>query len=128
DLLGAEVALVQSVEGDTAAALWVGRVPPEAKGQWGVEPEDFWQILEQEEILTITEITVQSTVKEARSLCGETATVRLSQGTEELTGKAATTYEAIVEKNSTLYLASVTTTGADSAAVAAEIFASLDCR
>lgn len=128
DLMGAEVAVVQSLGTDATTTLMLGKVPPAAQDEWGTQLEDFLDIFNDEEIFAVNEIEIQSTVTEARSLCDETATVRLSEGTEEFTNDPATVYEAIVLKDGVIYLVSLSTTGTDHAANAEQVFGTLDCK
>ncbi|MEM1311261.1 MAG: hypothetical protein AAGF98_17500, partial [Cyanobacteria bacterium P01_H01_bin.153] len=118
DFLGAEVAVVEGLETDIAATLMLGKIPPAAQDEWGTRPEDFLQIFEEEDIFAVTEINVESTTTESRSLCGETATVRLSKGQEEFTGTPATVYEAVVIKDGFTYLVSLSAAGTNHSAVA----------
>jgi len=128
DFLGAEIAVVQSLEADDTTTLMLGKVPPAAQDEWGTQSEDFLQIFEEEDILAVTEVNVESTVTESRSLCGETATVRVSEGTEQFTNKPASVYEAIVTKDGLLYMVSLTATGPNHQTAADQVFSSLDCK
>jgi|GEM_PF-2123510 len=128
DFLGAEIAVVQSLEPDDTTTLMLGKVPPAAQDQWGTRPEDFLQIFEEEEVLAVIAINVESTVTESRSLCGETATVRVSEGTEAVTDKPASVYEAIVTKEGFMYMVSLTATGPNHKTAADQVFSSLDCK
>ena len=128
DLLGAEVAVVQSQGADATTTLMLGKVPPAAQDDWGTQPADFLDIFNDEEIFAVNEIEIKSTVTEERSLCDETATVRLSTGIEEFTNDPATVYEAIVLKDGFIYLVSLSATGTDHATKAEQVFGTLNCQ
>ena len=128
DLMGAEVAVVQSLRADNTTTLMLGKIPPAAQDAWGTEPADFLDIFNDEEIFSVNEIEIKSTVVEERSLCEETATVRLSEGTEAFTNDPATVYEAIFLKDGFIYLVSLSATGTDHATKAEQVFGTLNCQ
>lgn len=128
DFFGAEVAVMQSINTDDTTTLMLGKVPPAAQENWGTQPEDFLELFTGEEVLAVTEIRVDSSSTESRSLCDETASVRLSEGTEEITNQPATVYEAVVIKEDFVYMAALTVAGPNHSAIANQVFDSLACR